>query len=245
MADLDDFFAKKDRKKKTTSKKFATTEEVAKKLEDTAKKTEKQKKERVSEGDDTNPQPHEQDEWKEFEEEKKDYTGLKIGNLTINANQDNIGHQESGSGDQQEGLEHSEDAERKSGPWNRMDSTNQAEEENPSPPPKVVVVEKPTIPEPSTGLKTTYKPPALVRSLNATSAAPARLRGNRGAAPDIHNEDFFPTLSGKKKSGEGAFEVVQQHRASSYKQHSEQSKGGGWPKLSLGNRYNTLSSNDS
>lgn len=50
MADLDDFFAKKDRKKKTT-KKFATTEEVAKKLEDTAKKTEKPKKERVPEGE--------------------------------------------------------------------------------------------------------------------------------------------------------------------------------------------------
>lgn len=51
MADLDDFFAKKDRKKNKSSKKFSTTEEVAKKLDETAKKTEKQKKERVPEGD--------------------------------------------------------------------------------------------------------------------------------------------------------------------------------------------------
>lgn len=40
MADLDDFFAKKDRKKSTKSKKFATTEELAKKYEDTSKKPE-------------------------------------------------------------------------------------------------------------------------------------------------------------------------------------------------------------
>lgn len=52
MADLDDFFAKKDRKK-SKGKKFATTEEVAKKLEDTSKKSEKpQKKERTQEGED-------------------------------------------------------------------------------------------------------------------------------------------------------------------------------------------------
>lgn len=39
MADLDDFFAKKDRKK-GKSKKFATPDELAKKLEDTTKKAE-------------------------------------------------------------------------------------------------------------------------------------------------------------------------------------------------------------
>lgn len=40
MADLDDFFAKKDRKKSKNVKKFSTADEVAKKLEDT-KKTDK------------------------------------------------------------------------------------------------------------------------------------------------------------------------------------------------------------
>lgn len=58
MADLDDFFAKKDRKKSKTTKKFATTEEVAKKLEDTAKKSEKVKKERVPEGEESTVPTH-------------------------------------------------------------------------------------------------------------------------------------------------------------------------------------------
>lgn len=42
MADLDDFFAKKDRKK-AKGKKFTTTEEIAKKLEETEKRIEKPK----------------------------------------------------------------------------------------------------------------------------------------------------------------------------------------------------------
>lgn len=42
MADLDDFFAKKDRKK-AKGKKFTTTDEIAKKLEETGKKVEKPK----------------------------------------------------------------------------------------------------------------------------------------------------------------------------------------------------------
>lgn len=43
MADLDDFFAKKDRKKAKNIKKYSTADELAKKLEDTGKKTEKPK----------------------------------------------------------------------------------------------------------------------------------------------------------------------------------------------------------
>lgn len=63
MADLDDFFAKKDRKKSKNLKKFATADEVAKKLEDTTKKVDKPvKKERVvqqgQEGDETGTATH-------------------------------------------------------------------------------------------------------------------------------------------------------------------------------------------
>lgn len=45
MADLDDFFAKKDRKK-AKGKKFTTTEEIAKKLEETVKRTGKKLKDK-------------------------------------------------------------------------------------------------------------------------------------------------------------------------------------------------------
>lgn len=59
MADLDDFFAKKDRKKSKGTKKFSTTEEVAKKLEDTtAKKNEKPQKKDRQEVDDTGAPVH-------------------------------------------------------------------------------------------------------------------------------------------------------------------------------------------
>lgn len=53
MADLDDFFAKKDRKKSKSVKKFATTDEVAKKLDDPKQKSDvRPKKERpVQEGE--------------------------------------------------------------------------------------------------------------------------------------------------------------------------------------------------
>lgn len=59
MADLDDFFAKKDRKK-SKGKKFATADEIAKKLEETGKRSDKIKKEKPlqsiggQEGDDPN-----------------------------------------------------------------------------------------------------------------------------------------------------------------------------------------------
>ncbi|KAL1501669.1 hypothetical protein ABEB36_006959 [Hypothenemus hampei] len=243
MADLDDFFAKKDRKKKT-SKKFTTTEEVAKKLEDTAKKTEKLKKDRLPEGEESNVQLHEQDEWKEFEEEKKDYTGLKIGNLTINPEKVNSSHnQDTESGEQMDGSETTTEPEKKSGPWKRLSVQPEPIQQ------EEIVVEAPNIPTPIE--PKTYRPPSLRNQSGQSSSnqAPSRGRGpNKAGAPDIHNEEFFPTLnkSGDKKGkGEGAFEVVQQHKSSSaYYQHVEQTKSGNGPQLNLGNRYNTLS-NDS
>ncbi|KAF7270588.1 protein CDV3 homolog [Rhynchophorus ferrugineus] len=240
MADLDDFFAKKDRKKNRSSKKFSTTEEVAKKLDETAKKTEKQKKERVPEGDENASQVTDQDEWKEFEEEKKDYSGLKIGNLTINADQDNSsGNQETGSGDQQDGNELGHDSEKKSGPWNRMGAQAEtvAVEE---PPPK------PTVEKKSEAPASAYVPPSM-RSVYKTQVT-SRTWSGKGSAPDIHNEDFFPTLSKsnelKKNRNESSFEMVQSNRAASYRQQMEQSRSASGPNLKLGNRYNTLS-NDS
>lgn len=44
MADLDDFFAKKDKKKSKTVKKFATTEEVSKKIDETKQKNDSKPK---------------------------------------------------------------------------------------------------------------------------------------------------------------------------------------------------------
>nr|XP_023030275.1 protein CDV3 homolog [Leptinotarsa decemlineata] len=241
MADLDDFFAKKDRKKSKSTKKFATTEEVAKKLEDSAKKTEKLKKERApGEGEDSAAPIHEQDEWKDFEEEKKDYTGLKIGNLAITTTAEGTPGTKEQTTEQQQEEESAQEIDRKAGPWRRIDSEVQEEI-----PVKVVEKKPETLPNVTKG---TYVPPGMRNMGNQQQAPPSRMKTK--TAPDIHNEEFFPTLSKtggdyKKNRSEGSFEVVQHNRSSSHRQVelSKISSSQG-PKLSLGNRYNTLS-NDS
>ncbi|XP_044265082.1 protein CDV3 homolog [Tribolium madens] len=239
MADLDDFFAKKDRKKQKSTKKFATTDEVAKKLEDNAKKSEKQKKERVPEGDESSTPAHDQDEWKDFEEEKKDYSGLKIGNLTITSPTDGSTGATETSTEQQQGFDEAgQESEKKVGPWKRVDVEVQEE-------PVKVPEKKPEPPPVTKGIGGAYVPPSMRNQPQQShQSQPTRLRSK--AAPDIHNEEFFPTLSKtsdhKKNRSEGAFEVVQHTRAGSHRQ-VEQAKAssGQGPKLSLENRYNTLS----
>ncbi|CAH1364463.1 unnamed protein product [Tenebrio molitor] len=246
MADLDDFFAKKDRKKSKSTKKFSTTDEVAKKLEDNAKKSEKLKKERVPEGDETSAPVHDQDEWKDFEEEKKDYSGLKIGNLTIASPTDGSTGATETNTEQQQGFDDSgQDNEKKMGPWKRVDSEVQEE-------PVKVVEKKVEPPAPKPGPGGAYVPPSMRNQSSQPQIQPSRLRSK--AAPDIHNEEFFPTLSKTsdhrkvkvflhcRNRSEGTFEVVQHNRAGSHRQ-VEQAKAssGQGPKLSLENRYNTLS----
>ncbi|KAJ3647535.1 hypothetical protein Zmor_019406 [Zophobas morio] len=236
MADLDDFFAKKDRKKSKNTKKFSTTDEVAKKLEDNAKKSEKLKKERVPEGDETSTPVHDQDEWKDFEEEKKDYSGLKIGNLTIASPPEGSTGATEASTEQQTGCDEAgPDNEKKVGPWKRVDVEVQEE--------PVKVEKKPEAPPVKT-IGGAYVPPSMRNQSQQAPVQPSRLRSK--AAPDIHNEEFFPTLSKtsdhRKNRSEGTFEVVQHSRAGSHRQ-VEQAKAssGQGPKLSLENRYNTLS----
>ncbi|KAJ8968198.1 hypothetical protein NQ317_006800, partial [Molorchus minor] len=108
----------------------------------------------------------EQDEWKDFEEEKKDYTGLKIGNLTINPNAESSTGQE---------------IEKKVGPWKRIDATVEIQEEQPK-------VEKKVEPQPNV-VKGAYVPPSM-RNIGQTPIQPSRLKSK--AAPDIHNEEYFP-----------------------------------------------------
>lgn len=69
MDDLNNFFAKKD-KKKCKSGQFTTANEIDKKLQITNKKREQS----LEEND---------DEWNIYEDRKIDYTGLKIQNFTI------------------------------------------------------------------------------------------------------------------------------------------------------------------
>ncbi|XP_011496424.1 PREDICTED: protein CDV3 homolog isoform X2 [Ceratosolen solmsi marchali] len=198
MADLDDFFAKKDRKK-AKGKKFTTTDEIAKKLEETGKKLDKAKqkeKSQNSEGGDDNQQIEEEDEWKVFEEEKKDYTGLKIGNLTMNEVVDTDVEDDKVMGEKNSDGEYTEHFNKNSGgPWKKADA-QVAEPEAPQP-----EVEQPqAVPEVAAAApKKSYKPPALRNpQFNVErSMSSGRPRG-KNIAPDINSEEYFPTLNSKQ-----------------------------------------------
>merc|ERR1711997_795834 len=92
MADLDDFFAKKDKKKKG-KKAFskANTEVLAKNLEENDRK-EQQAEEKATDiiqrgsrpiEDQAGTKENEVEEWAEYEEKKLDYTNLKIDTLKL------------------------------------------------------------------------------------------------------------------------------------------------------------------
>lgn len=135
------------------------------------------------------------DEWKDFEEEKKDYSGLKIGHLSISGNGEGSAGNADGNSESNEGADSSgNENDKKSGPWKRMDK------DAPAPPPEVEkpVVEVQPPSRPSTG---GYVPPHLRNPQQQQPQQPSRLKSK--AAPDIHNEEYFPTLSGGKPNEPG------------------------------------------
>ncbi|EZA60794.1 Protein CDV3 [Ooceraea biroi] len=190
MADLDDFFAKKDRKK-AKGKKFTTTDEVAKKLEETGKRVEKPKpKEKPAnpEGEESQ-HTEDEDEWKEFEEEKKDYSGLKIGHLTVNDSMDAESDDERGNGENSSDGECGEGGTKHTGPWKKPVDV---------PVEVPVEVTAPPAPPAPTG-NTSYKAPHLRNQPTFSSPRP---RG-RNVAPDINSEEYFPTLNSKPQQNNG------------------------------------------
>ncbi|XP_011160263.1 protein CDV3 homolog isoform X2 [Solenopsis invicta] len=244
MADLDDFFAKKDRKK-AKGKKFTTTDEVAKKLEETGKqrleKPKPKEKPANPEGEESQ-HTEDEDEWKEFEEEKKDYSGLKIGHLTINDSVDVESDDERGTFEVGSDGECIEGGTKYTGPWKKPEKVPEAPEVVPTPPAAPPVAA-------STG--SSYKAPHL---RNQPTFASPRPRG-RNVAPDINSEEYFPTLSskpqqnngsspwGRRRRDEGAFEEVRNRGGSrSYNVPESQTQT---PKLSLGNKYGALSQDQS
>ncbi|KAH8376084.1 protein CDV3 homolog isoform X2 [Drosophila serrata] len=241
MAELDDFFAKKDKKKGKKSTKFVTADELVKNLEDGSKRelVKPKKPEAVAGGvavageNETSAKVPEsvapvEEEWKEFEEEqRKDYSGLKIGQLsTINSPHRRTATEsdevraarvptatDGGSYEEEEedsnGYDNAESGEKLvgHGPWKKVIP---AEEVMQIPVP--VEVEKPS--------SKTYVSPALRYSQQAglgSALGGGSVGGGlrpRRAAPDITNTEFFPTLSAarpeeqRKKKNEPAFEEV-------------------------------------
>ncbi|XP_039953709.1 protein CDV3 homolog [Bactrocera neohumeralis] len=213
MADLDDFFAKKDKKKSKAKPKFLTAEELVKNLEKEAATTAKSKKVEptipaptITSGAVEEPtevvEQAPEEEWDDFEQEqRKDYTGLKIGQLTLNDDEDES---------QGEGEEDDVDSDGNVNP-----ETNSSKRSGGGPWRKVVPAEEVTqipmeIEKPTSKL---YISPAL-RAAQAGAAPGPRLKPRNRAAPDITNAEYFPSLSAarpeeqRKKKNEPAFEEV-------------------------------------
>ncbi|XP_026316335.1 protein CDV3 homolog isoform X2 [Hyposmocoma kahamanoa] len=214
MADLDDFFAKKDRKK-SKSKKFATADELAKKLEDTKQKSDvRPKKDRpAQEGDESGRTAEE--EWKEYEEPVKDYTGLKIQVLQ-------------GGNGAPESAPQSEDSApeggKVKGPWNKPKQAEQQQVEPPPPQqPKPPVVEE---------KEKAYVPPGRMRA----AAEPVPRRNQSKHAPDIHNDDYFPVLGAAGGKRGGGWSTAGGAGATSQAQPRSHQR----QPLALGNRFTTL-----
>ncbi|KAG4073787.1 hypothetical protein HA402_001011 [Bradysia odoriphaga] len=181
MADLDDFFAKKDRKK-GKSKKLTPSEELARKIEDTSKPSQSAKKpgQEDDEGvihEEVHVASVNEDEWKEYqEEERKDYTGLKLGLLQITDDDQLDGDAEGGEYGS-DGEMNSENPDKtRSGPWKKV------EEEAEKPVKKEPVQEKAPV-------SSVYISPAL---RNAQMLKATKLK--KGVLPDINNEEFYPNF---------------------------------------------------
>lgn len=264
MADLDDFFAKKD-KKKSKGKKFTTADELAKKLEESGKRNDKIKKEKLQttngqDGEDTANGNQEEDEWKDFEEEKKDYSGLKIQNLTIIENEGGEDNGEGGMDGEEDDMEENEAGEmvprkKASGPWKCV-AQPQPDEPEPKP-----VETKEEVKTGGGGVQGSYLPPHL-RNVSQhhhnqppTHSSPRMLKSK--AAPDVNNEELFPTLSaaksveplgawGKKKRDDGiGFEEVRNSKSHSSRFAETTNRMNNSGKLSLGNKYGALTSDHS
>jgi len=251
MADFDDFFAKKDKKKKGT-KKFskANTDVIAKNLEETAiKEQQAQDKEITNMGEDAmnteKVKQQDDDEWDDYRENKKDYTGLKIENLVV----------EEPVKQEEEETEINEDGEvvkvkkGEDGPWNKKEGERQnSQDETPEPEPRQVA---PTIVEQANVQGGQYVPPHMRGAGGGETPEREQRRPMQRrfkAAPDINSEMNFPSLSsaaedaapkgawGKKLvKDEGAFEEVRGQGQGNQIQHKSEG-----PKLTLGNKYDAL-----
>ncbi|XP_023323991.1 protein CDV3 homolog [Eurytemora carolleeae] len=264
MGDIDDFFAKKDKKKKGT-KKFskANTDVIAKNLIDSDRKElkelERQEKEVGTQlieekpilvlGTPAIPPPQEDEEWDDYRENKKDYSGLKIENLKI---------EEQISEDEEEETEINEDGEvvkvRKddSGPWSKLAGQPGTYEPH---------HQQDLTPEPEPSIQTpnvvggSYIPPHM-RGGAPAAAEPERKpvpRGRMRPAPDINSEVYFPSLSSASEDGGpkgawgktprgtgdgGHFEEVRERGNQNISRHTEA------PKLSLENKFSALRDGD-
>ncbi|KAH9498200.1 hypothetical protein Btru_007934 [Bulinus truncatus] len=191
---LDDFFAKKDKSKKKSKPKTGTgSGDVDTGLKSTKKEKKSKEKDKQSSSGGTlsvTLNPQEDEEWKDFEEEKeKDYSGLRIQNLQITKDLDD---RESAEGDDNRDDEDGENRDKRdsaSGPWNKSNAQQ-------TPASSLAHPAEANKEEPVQKTPGKYVPPAQ-RHSNATPSFPTSRK--KKEAPNVNSEEDFPTLGGATK----------------------------------------------
>lgn len=254
MADnsLDDFFAKKDKSKKSKNKgKFMTSElglggnkaaEESKKQEKTLKKD----KERTAGGGNqiSNTTVEPPQEWKEIEEQEKDYSGLRIQTLTITDREKE--DEQSRDTYQQDDGDDFKTNEMTQGPWRMQSSNTPSSEPAPLIVEKEEEVEKPE-PEVNPVKPQKYVPPHRTSgsaSMQTPSSNSYSSRRYGKSVPEMDSEEHFPSLSSASdsdKKGPSSDDKSFQSVTRGYKTVKD-SPGG--VRLDLGNKYSALRQRD-
>jgi len=247
MADLDDFFAKKDKKKKgKKGSKFAkaNTDILAQNLIENDKKTEDDEKKaatllatsEANRAGAAKDNPGTDEEWHDYEEERKDFTNLKVETLKVKSGSDN----DEGDFDESTGIKKREKGVENI--WMERNKTANDEcindesdtEKNINQNSEAKVDKKPKA----------YVPPNKRNQAaggNEISAFQIRPLRARKVAPDM-NENNFPTLS------ESAMTKVAKDVRQCEEKEFETARGGGnqqqrvseAPKLITTNKFSAL-----
>ncbi|CAI8023643.1 hypothetical protein GBAR_LOCUS13790 [Geodia barretti] len=251
MASLDDFFAKKDKRKKGKSKQnFVTSELLAKTIEEQSAapntSAEAENKAKI----DLPAAPTQEDEWKEEEEVVKDFEGLRVQKL--DKEEGEVVERVQVVTEFEENFVEGEGVVKEASPWQPVTTPQPPDallEEAPQPEPepeklaeKLPNVQKDVYVPPGArggggggGREGgTYVPPHMKRAAAGGGGAyvpPGMRRSGMGGArgnrapPDLKSNVAFPSLHDMAKKGEGRRSVLNQLMYPVVHSHSSTEKG--------------------
>jgi len=275
MSDLDNFFAKKDKKKKS-KKGFskANTDVLAKNLEEQDRKEAKADEKtavplatsEANRAQAASEQPDKvvvEEEWKDYDDEKKDYSNLKIEALKVESGDENQEEEEHEINEEGEKVPIKKSD---GGPWNRIQAEGSsasageggsAEQETDRKSQREMAkaeLESSIGAPKGSVVGGSYVPPHMRGGSgggsSSTSSATQSVQPTRGGprrtkhAPDISSEIYFPSLSAAGSSDQGRatderdFEEVKARDGSGGQHYS--SRAAEAPRLALDNKFAAL-----
>jgi len=269
MSGLDDFFAKKDKKKKT-KKGFskANTDILAKNLEEQDRKEAKADEKTAvplatsevnrAQAASQNQDKGAEEEWKDYDEEKKDYSNLKIEALKVESDDEIQDEEEHEINEEGEKVPIKKDG----GPWNRIQgeansaagSSDVDQESDRKSQREIAKAElESSIGAPKGSVVGgSYVPPHMRGGSSGPSSTTPTVTPMRGGprktkhAPDISSEIYFPSLSAATGPGSdptggkpGDERDFEEVKMSGGSQHHS-SRAAEAPRLALDNKFAAL-----